>query len=96
MSRQCCPRVQTVALLLHVITIIRIASGLCCPDVQTVVILLHILPYHGLHPDGVALSFGPMQLSDVNPVKNNETQQQKGTQDRSMNRFEWKTSTRCL
>ena len=35
-------------------------------------------------------------LSDVNPVKNNETQQQKGTQDRSMVRFEWKTSTRCL
>jgi hypothetical protein len=34
--------------------------------------------------------------SDVNPVKNNETQQRKGTQDRSMNRFEWKTSTRFL
>jgi hypothetical protein len=31
----------------------------------------------------------------VNPAKNNETQQQKGTQDRSMDRFEWKTSTRC-
>jgi hypothetical protein len=34
--------------------------------------------------------------SDVNPVKNNETQQRKGTQDRSMDRFEWKTSTLCL
>ena len=34
--------------------------------------------------------------NDVNPVKNNETQQRKGTQDRSMDRFEWKTSTRCL
>ena len=33
---------------------------------------------------------------NVNPVKNNETQQRKGTQDRSMDRFEWKTSTRCL
>jgi hypothetical protein len=33
---------------------------------------------------------------DVNPVKNNETQQRKGTQDRSMDRFEWKTSTLCL
>jgi hypothetical protein len=33
---------------------------------------------------------------DVNPVKNNETQQRKGTQDRSMDIFEWKTSTRCL
>jgi hypothetical protein len=33
---------------------------------------------------------------DVNPAKNNETQQRKGTQDRSMVRFEWKTSTRCL
>jgi hypothetical protein len=27
---------------------------------------------------------------DVNPVKNNETQQRKGTQDRSKDRFEWK------
>jgi hypothetical protein len=27
----------------------------------------------------------------VNPVKNNETQQRKGIQDRSMDRFEWKT-----
>jgi len=35
-------------------------------------------------------------MTDVNAVKNNETQQRKGTQDRSMNRFEWKTSTRCL
>jgi hypothetical protein len=35
-------------------------------------------------------------VSDVNPVKNNETQQQKGTQDRSMDRFEGMTSTRCL
>jgi len=34
--------------------------------------------------------------ADVNPVKNNETQQRKGTQDRSMDRFEWKTSTHCL
>uniref|UniRef100_A0A2N9HX16 Reverse transcriptase domain-containing protein n=1 Tax=Fagus sylvatica TaxID=28930 RepID=A0A2N9HX16_FAGSY len=34
--------------------------------------------------------------NDVNLVKNNETQQRKGTQDRSMDRFEWKTSTRCL
>jgi hypothetical protein len=33
---------------------------------------------------------------DVNPAKNNETQQRKGTQDRSMDRFEWKTLTRCL
>jgi hypothetical protein len=33
---------------------------------------------------------------DVNPAKNNETQQRKGTQDRSMDRFKWKTSTRCL
>jgi hypothetical protein len=33
---------------------------------------------------------------DVNPVKNNETQQRKGTQDRSMDRFEGMTSTRCL
>jgi hypothetical protein len=32
-------------------------------------------------------------VADVNPVKNNETQQRKGTQDRSMDRFEWKTST---
>ena len=32
---------------------------------------------------------------DVNPVKNNETQQQKGTQDHSMDIFEWETSTRC-
>jgi hypothetical protein len=35
-------------------------------------------------------------LADVNLVKNNETQQRKGTQDRSMDRFEWKTSTHCL
>jgi hypothetical protein len=35
-------------------------------------------------------------LADVNPVKNNETQQRKGTQDRSMDRFEGMTSTRCL
>jgi hypothetical protein len=35
-------------------------------------------------------------ILDVNPVKNNETQQRKGTQDRSMDIFEWKTSTRCL
>jgi hypothetical protein len=34
--------------------------------------------------------------ADVNPVKNNETQQRKGTQDRSMDRFEGMTSTRCL
>jgi len=34
--------------------------------------------------------------TDVNPIKNNETQQRNGTQDRSMDRFEWKTSTRCL
>jgi hypothetical protein len=34
--------------------------------------------------------------NDVNPVKNNETQQRKGTQDRSMDRFEGMTSTRCL
>ena len=34
--------------------------------------------------------------NDVNPVKNNETQQRKGTQDRSMDRFKWETSTRCL
>jgi hypothetical protein len=34
--------------------------------------------------------------ADVNPVKNNETQQRKGTQDHSTDRFEWKTSTRCL
>jgi hypothetical protein len=32
---------------------------------------------------------------DVNPVKNNETQQRKGTQDRSMDRFEGMTLTRC-
>jgi hypothetical protein len=36
------------------------------------------------------------RLNDVNPVKNNETQQRKGTQDCSMDRFECKTSTRCL
>ena len=35
-------------------------------------------------------------LCDVNPIKHNETQQRKGTQDRSMDRFERKTSTRCL
>jgi hypothetical protein len=35
-------------------------------------------------------------IIDVNPVKNNETQQRKGTQDRSMDRFEGMTSTRCL
>jgi hypothetical protein len=29
-------------------------------------------------------------MSDVNLVKNNETQQWKGTQDRSKDRFEWK------
>ena len=34
--------------------------------------------------------------NDVNPVKNNETQQRKGTQDRSMDRFKWETSTRYL
>ena len=28
----------------------------------------------------------------MNPVKNNETQQRKGTQDRSMDRFKWETS----
>ena len=28
--------------------------------------------------------------NDLNPVKNNETQQRKGTQDRSKDRFEWK------
>jgi hypothetical protein len=40
---------------------------------------------------------GPLDKDrDVNPVKNNETQQRKGTQDRSMDRFEWKTSTLCL
>jgi hypothetical protein len=38
----------------------------------------------------------PHVFFDVNLVKNNETQQRKGTQDRSMDRFEWKTSTRCL
>jgi hypothetical protein len=36
------------------------------------------------------------KINDVNPVKNNETQQRKGTQDRSMDRFEGMTSTRCL
>ena len=36
------------------------------------------------------------ERSDVNPIKNNETQQRKGTQDCSMNRFKWETSTRCL
>jgi len=35
-------------------------------------------------------------LPDVNPVKNNETQQRKGILDRSMDRFKWETSTRCL
>jgi hypothetical protein len=35
-------------------------------------------------------------LDDVNPVKNKETQQRKGTQNRSMDRFEGMTSTRCL
>jgi hypothetical protein len=39
---------------------------------------------------------GTKKDNDVNPVKNNETQQRKGTQDRSMDRFEWKTSTHCL
>jgi hypothetical protein len=34
--------------------------------------------------------------SDVNPVKNNVTQQLKGTQDRSTDKFEGMTSTRCL
>jgi hypothetical protein len=33
---------------------------------------------------------------DVNPAKNNETQQRKGTQDRSIDKFKWKTSTHCL
>ena len=28
-----------------------------------------------------------LSLIDVNPVRNNETQQRKGTQDRSMDRF---------
>jgi hypothetical protein len=43
------------------------------------------------------VSFPPSPSSaDVNPAKNNETQQRKGTQDRSMDRFEWKTSTGCL
>ena len=37
-----------------------------------------------------------LNLSDVNPIKNNETQQRKGTQDRSMDKFEWETSTHCL
>ena len=32
-------------------------------------------------------------LIDVNPVKNNKTQQRKGTQDRSMDRFKWEIST---
>jgi hypothetical protein len=36
------------------------------------------------------------RFSDMNPVKNNETQQRNGTQDRSMDRFEGMTSTRCL
>jgi hypothetical protein len=35
-------------------------------------------------------------LNDLNPAKNNETQQRKETQDRSMDRFKWKTSTCCL
>jgi hypothetical protein len=38
----------------------------------------------------------PFDNFDVNPAKNNEAQQRKGTQDRSMDRFEWNTSTRCL
>jgi hypothetical protein len=52
--------------------------------------------------DLVQVPIGPVtrarakKFNDVNPVKNNETQQRKGTQDRSMNRFEWKTSTHCL
>jgi hypothetical protein len=41
--------------------------------------------------------FGLYLIStDVNPAKNNKTQQRKGTQDRSLDRFEWKTSTHCL
>ncbi|GMN66482.1 hypothetical protein TIFTF001_035571 [Ficus carica] len=34
--------------------------------------------------------------SDANPAKNNETRQQKGTQERSTIKFGWETSTRCF
>jgi hypothetical protein len=47
----------------------------------------------------VSATFNVTDLSpfdDVNPIKNNETQQRKGTQDRSMDRFEGMTSIRCL
>ena len=47
-------------------------------------------------PNDREKSVVPWWVTDVNPVKNNETQQQKGTQDRSMDRFKWETSTRCL
>jgi hypothetical protein len=45
---------------------------------------------------GLKVQATELDQTDVNPVKNNETQQRKGTQDRSMDRFEWKISTRCL
>jgi hypothetical protein len=54
--------------------------------------LAHGLTRHAMVCHGLPLGCN----NDVNPVKNNETQQRKGTQDRSMDRFEWKTSTRCL
>jgi hypothetical protein len=55
--------IRTVALLLHIITIITIASGQCFLVVQTVAILHHDLPYQELRSDGVALSSRQLQLS---------------------------------
>jgi len=60
---RCCLRVRMVALLLHVNTIMRTASGWCCPDVRTVAILYHVLPYQGWCLGGIALSSRQMQLS---------------------------------
>jgi hypothetical protein len=54
------------------------------------------LNYSTTKKELLAVVFALDKFSDVNPVKNNETQQLKGTQDRSMNRLEGMTSTRCL
>ena len=58
----------------------------------------HFCP-QSCHLDRLAHKIGEVWFStkiDVNLVKNNETQQRKGTQDCSMDRFEWKTLTHCL
>jgi hypothetical protein len=54
MSGRCCPSIRTVALWLHVITIIRLWSVQTLKgDVWTVELCMHILPYGEHRPDGI-------------------------------------------